>query len=139
MNESTNSVQIVLQVLFFILTGCVIVWFVLVARLHRLLRTRHPNIYDSLGRPTLILNNSIKNGALFIRFLLGGHFESIDDGETLRLCRFMRVFAFCYLVLFVATAMFGFASSPRPTQPRVPLHLTIRWSERLAGVGSFSR
>ena len=134
MNESTNSVQIVLQVLFFILTGCVIVWFVLVARLHRLLRTRHPNIYDSLGRPTLILNNSLQNSGLFLRFLLGGHFESIDDGETLRLCRFMRVFAFCYLVLFVATAVFGFASSPRPTQPRVPLHLTMRWSERLAAL-----
>src|SRR4051812_11754041 len=122
MNESTNSVQIVvLQVLFFILTGCMmILWFVLVARLHRLLRTRHPNVYDSLGRPTLILNNSLQNSGLFLRFLFGGHFESIDDGETVRLCRFMRVFAFCYLVLFVAAAVFGFASSPRPTQPRVP-------------------
>ena len=71
MTESTNSVQIVvLQVLFFILTGCMILWFVLVARLHRLLRTRHPNIYDSLGRPTLILNNSLQNSGLFLRFLL---------------------------------------------------------------------
>jgi hypothetical protein len=118
MNQSANSFQMVSPVLFFILMGCVIVWFALVVRLHRLLRTRHPDVYDALGRPTLILNNSIKNGWLFTRFLLGGHFENIDDGETLQLCRFMRAFAFCYLVLFVALVVFGFAStSGPPTHP----------------------
>src|SRR5205823_3286120 len=73
-------------VLFFVLLACVVVWFILITRLFRLLRTRHPAVYDSLGRPTLILNNSIRNGWLFTRFLLGGHFRDIDDTETVRLC-----------------------------------------------------
>jgi hypothetical protein len=93
-----------------ILGLCVAVWFPLVARLHRLLRTRQPDVYESLGRPTLILNNSIRNGWLFSRSLLAGHFQDIDDAETLALCRFLRVFAFCYLVLFVAIVVFSFIS-----------------------------
>src|SRR5947208_15116703 len=99
-------------VLFFVLLACVVVWFILITRLHRLLRTRHPHVYDSLGRPTLILNNSIRNGWLFTRFLLGGHFEEIEDGETLRRCQFMRVFAFCYLAFFIPIVVFGFVFTP---------------------------
>jgi hypothetical protein len=99
--------------LFMVLMICVVVWFVLVARLHRLLRTRHPNVYDSLGRPTLILNNTIRNGWLFTRFLLGGHFQDINDRETLWLCQFMRVFAFCYLVFFVSIFVLGIGFTPR--------------------------
>ena len=64
---------------------CVPVWFVLTARLYRLLRTRHPDVYDSLGRPTLIFSNNIRNGWLVTQFLLGGHFEGIEDSEILRL------------------------------------------------------
>jgi hypothetical protein len=93
-----------------LLFACLVVWFPLVAHLHRLLRTRHPDVYDALGRPTLILNNTIKNGWLFTRFLLGGHFEDIDDREIVLLCRFLRVFAFAYLALFLAIVIFGFAS-----------------------------
>src|SRR6266853_7049842 len=86
---------------------CVPVWFVLTARLYRLLRTRHPDVYDSLGRPTLIFNNNIRNGWLVTQFLLGGHFEGIEDSETLRLCQFMRIFAVCYLTLVIVIFVFG--------------------------------
>ena len=104
-------------VLFFVLLACVVVWFILITRLFRLLRTRHPAVYDSLGRPTLILNNSIRNGWLFTRFLLGGHFRDIDDTETVRLCQFMRVFAICYLVLFIALVVCGFLFTPARPSP----------------------
>ena len=112
-----NTAQALPPVLFFVLLACVIVWFVLVTRLFRLLRTRHPDVYESLGSPTLILNNSIRNGWLFTRFLLGGHFRDIDDTETVRLCQFMRVFAICYLVLFIALVVCGFLFTPARSSP----------------------
>ena len=46
--------------------------FVLVSRVHRILRKRHPETYRELGSPTLFLNNSILNGWLFLRFLVTG-------------------------------------------------------------------
>jgi hypothetical protein len=117
MKSTDSSFEALPPLLFVILLVCVIIWFVLVTRLFRLLRTRHPDVYDSLGRPTLILNNSIRNSWLFTRFLLGGHFEAIDDGETLRLCQFMRVFAFCYLAFFIAIVVFSFAFAPAHSSP----------------------
>jgi hypothetical protein len=95
-----------LRVPFFVLCAGVVVWFVLVARLHWLLRRRQPEVFDSLGRPTLILNNTVGNGWAFLRFLLGGHFRKIDDPAIVRLCRFMRVFFFVYCVLFVTLLVF---------------------------------
>jgi len=88
-----------------------------VARLERLLRTRQPEVYHSLGRPALILNNTVKNGWAFLRFLLGGHFQEIDDPEIVRLCRLMRVFAICYLVFFIVVVVFGFASGTFSSSP----------------------
>ena len=83
-----------------------VVWFILVARLNWLLRRRQPEVFDSLGRPTLILNNSVENGWAFLRFLLGGYFRKIDNPEIVSLCRFMRVFFFTYCVLFVTLLVF---------------------------------
>jgi hypothetical protein len=95
---------------FLILAACVVVWFPLVARLHWLLRTRQPDVYDSLGCPTLILNNTAENGWAFLRFILAGGFRNIDDSEIVRLCSFMRVFFIAYTVLFVGVVVFGVAS-----------------------------
>ena len=95
-----------LRVPFLILAAGVVVWFLLLARLHWLMRRRQPEVFDSLGRPTLIFNNTVENGWAFMRFLLGGHFRKIDSPEIVRLCRFMRVFFFAYCALFVTLLVF---------------------------------
>ena len=95
---------------FVFLAASTTAWFVIVAHLLRLLRTRQPDVYDRLGRPTLILNNNVQNGWLFTRFLLGGHFTDIVDTETLFVCRFLRVFAFAYTALLVFIVVLGFAT-----------------------------
>ena len=95
-----KSVVWLFPILFAILAVSVFIWFVLMARLHRILRTRHSETYDRLGRPTLFLNNSIRNGAATIRFLLGGHFRQLRDPELLKLAGFMQVFFYAYSALF---------------------------------------
>jgi hypothetical protein len=42
-----------------------IVSYGMMGQLHRALRERHPEVYDSLGQPTLFWNNSMKNSFAF--------------------------------------------------------------------------
>lgn len=87
-----------------------LVWLVLMSRLYRILRTRHPETYEQLGRPTLFLNNSPQNGIATVRFLLGGHFRQLNDPELLRLGVFMQVFFYAYMVYFVSLVVLMFTS-----------------------------
>jgi hypothetical protein len=97
--------------LFGILMACVALGFFLQSRLYDMLRKRHPKVYESLGRPTLFLNNSIQNGLAVQGFILFGRFKQIDDPKLVRLCSFLRVFAICYLVFFACVVIYGFSSS----------------------------
>ncbi len=97
-----DSVDWLLPVLFGIMIVSGIVWFVLMARLHRVLRTRHSEEYEKLGRPTLFLNNTIQNGLATIRFLLGGRFRQLRDPALLRLGAIMQVMFYFYAVIFAS-------------------------------------
>ena len=92
---------------------CAIVGYATAAQLQRILRDRHPAIYDSLGRPTLIWNNSMKNSFAMLGFILSGRFKETRDSEVIRLCRFIRVFSYSYWAFFVAVVILGFVLSAR--------------------------
>ncbi len=108
----------VLGVHFFILMFSVLVWFVLMARLHRILRTRHPQIWNRIGRPTLFLNNTVQNGLVTIRFLLAGHFRELDDPTLVRLGSFMQVFFYAYTVIFISLVALMFRFAPYASHAR---------------------
>jgi hypothetical protein len=115
MSTTHQTFQALWPVLFLILMVCVVIGITLTSRFHRLLRERHPDVYDSLGRPSF-RNNSAENGWASLRFILAGHFETLDDPEVVRLCRVIRIFFFCYSVFFLCFVVFGFASgSPHPS------------------------
>jgi disulfide bond formation protein DsbB len=105
-----NLFESLMPFLFAILLISCFLGFILMARLHRLLHTRQPNVYESLGSPTLFLNNNIKNGWAMQRFLLGGHFQQVNDPVALRFCRFMRAYTFCYLAFFAGFVVVGLFS-----------------------------
>ena len=86
---------------FTVLFTAILVWFALAARLFRLLREDHSEVYESLGSPTLFLNNSIKNNWLSLRFLIAGNFRELGDERVTRLCGFMRIFLVAYFVWFI--------------------------------------
>jgi hypothetical protein len=100
-------------IIFFVFVLCFIVSYLMMAQLHRVLRERHPAVYDSLGQPTLFWNNSPKNSFAVLRFIFGGRFRETDDVEVIRICRFIRAFNYAYLAFFVAVVVAGFVLSAR--------------------------
>jgi len=99
--------------LFLAFVVCAVVSYATMAELHRMLRDRHPAVYESLGRPTLFWNNSMKNSFAVLRFILGGHFRETGDPAVIRLCQFIRAFSYTYWAFFVAVVVLGFVLSAR--------------------------
>ena len=87
---------------FVIFMGATVAWLVLVWRLFTLMKARTPDAYASIGQPHMFWNNTISNNLLFLRFLLGGGYANVNDDGVRRLCTFLRVFFWCYLVGFLA-------------------------------------
>jgi len=108
---SPEAVNWLLGIPFGLLMISVLVWFVLMARLRRILRTRHPRTYDKVCGPTL---SASQNSLATLRFLLTGHFRTLNDPELLRLGRFMQVFFLAYMILFVSLMALGFTFAPKP-------------------------
>ena len=100
-------------VIFFVFLISFIVSYAMMAQLHRVLRERHPAIYDSLGQPTLFWNNSPKNSFAVLGFILSGRFRETHDVEVIRICRFIRAFNYAYLVFFVGVVIAFFVLSAR--------------------------
>ena len=85
---------------FAVLFAAMLIWFALAHRLFQLLRENHREIYESLGSPSLLLNNTVRSNWLGLKFLFTGSFRSVNDRRITRLCRFMRVYlVLCYLWL----------------------------------------
>jgi hypothetical protein len=76
-------------------------------KLIRLLRERHERIYESLGRPTLLLGNTASRSARLMAFLWKGRFKQTADQELIQCASWLRVIQAAYLILF-ATALFLF-------------------------------
>ena len=100
-------------ILFAILVGAVVIWFFLCYRLFGILETRHPDKFDAMGRPSLIMNNSISNNIHFLKFLVNREWAGLGDAGLETLSKAMLVFFAAYLCLFgtlVASFLMNFVS-----------------------------
>jgi hypothetical protein len=97
--------------IFLVFAVCFVVSYATMAQLHRILRERHPAIYESLGQPTLFWNNSPKNSLAVVGYILSGRFKETGDAEVIRLCRFIQAFSYTYWAFFVAVVVLGFILS----------------------------
>jgi hypothetical protein len=75
---------------------------VLHARFLRALRQRYPRVWESLGRPTMIRNNTIRNSRAAQRFLRRREYETLEDPDLSALCDILRVYTRAYTVLLWA-------------------------------------
>ena len=89
-------VAFVVFVLFAVIASVVDVRFM------RQLRLRHPELWHSLGRPTIFPDNSISNGFAVQRFLWHREYESVDDPDFIQLARLRRTVGIAYFVVFVS-------------------------------------
>ena len=77
-----------------------------------ILRTRHPEKYEAIGKPSLIMNNSLSNNISFIKFLFKREWQDLDDAGLASLGKGMLTFFVIYSVLFLGlfiSALLGIA------------------------------
>jgi hypothetical protein len=80
--------------------------FVLAMILHglflRRLRREYPEVWESLGRPTLIINNSPRNSLASLKYLFAAQYRELPDDGFVRYCDFLRMFDLVYGIVFGA-------------------------------------
>jgi len=90
----------IFPILFGILFCSVFVWFYLCNKIFDILRTRHSEKYDAMGKPSLIMNNSISNNLLFMKFLFKREWQELNDEGLANLSKSMLIFFVIYIILF---------------------------------------
>jgi len=95
-------------ILFGILFMSVFVWFFLVTRLFKLLKSEHPGKYREMGEPTLFWSNSPKASWELSKFLLKRDYAELNDPKLLSLGNTMLAF----FVLYMAGFLYLFFSVP---------------------------
>lgn len=91
----------VFPILFGVLFLSVFVWFFLCYRLFRILETRHPDKYESMGKPGLIMNNSLSTNITFMTFLFKREWRELNDPGLATLSKSMMVFFAMYTIFFL--------------------------------------
>jgi len=99
-----NPVTGVVVVVFGGLALLLIVGAIQTHRVISMLREGHEDLYDSLGRPTLLLNNSISNSVRLVAFVWSGRVREASDQNLLRCALRLRWIQAAYVVFF-ATAL----------------------------------
>ncbi|WP_444895967.1 hypothetical protein [Microbulbifer sp. SSSA005] len=91
----------VFPIIFGVLFCSVFVWFFLCYRLFKILETRHPDKYASMGKPSLIMNNSISSNISFMKFLFKREWRDLGDSGLATLGKSMLVFFAVYMMGFL--------------------------------------
>lgn len=76
----------------------IFIWFFLCYRLFKILETRHPEKYESMGKPSLIMNNSLSTNYTLMKFLFKREWRGFDDSGLATLGKSMLVFISTYMV-----------------------------------------
>ena len=87
-----------------------VTYLFLVGRLFGRLEKEHAVVHESLGSPSLFLNNSIQNNARFLRWLWRKEFEELDDPESVASARVVRTLLITLSVNFAALLLVFFGS-----------------------------
>jgi hypothetical protein len=89
-------------ILFAVLAFSALVGLVLQHGFLSRLRKHHLPVWETLGSPTLFLNNSIKNCLAVWRFLWRREHHTLEDLRTIMLGDFLRSYMTGYLLLIIS-------------------------------------
>lgn len=93
-----EMVAVVLVLLFVVLFVSVAA---VSAAVRRHLRTQHPEVWQTLGAPSLLRNNSVRNWLRLERYLWTSQYRTLSDGELDALARREKVLAVFYWASFI--------------------------------------
>lgn len=71
------------------------------ARLLKALRDRHPEVWERLGKPTLVRNNSISNIFRLRKYLRRREYIALGDLQVERIVRIQRTLELAYIFVFL--------------------------------------
>ena len=82
--------------------------FALQARMLRLMRKRHGDVWEKLGSPTLFFNASIKSDLVMQQYLKRKEYDLLNDQELSSVCRASVILQRIYmLVFFISLTLFA--------------------------------
>ena len=86
---------------FILLILSVILGFFLNYKLFSILKEKHPQKWEELGRPSLLMNNNIRNNISVLNFLNKKEYLKMNDKQLTKLAGFLRIFSLIYIVFFI--------------------------------------
>jgi hypothetical protein len=100
--------------LFIVLFCMALIWFGLITSFFKRLETKHPEQYESLGRPSVFARNNISNSSAALKFLLLRRYRALNDPELTSFANGMVVYFAVYAALFVLLASQFFLPTHAP-------------------------
>ena len=97
MFEAAETISVVLFLLQIVGTG---IYLIQIGRLLNRLRLSHTLVWETLGSPSLVLNNNFRNNRLVLGWLWGKKYSDLGDLETVRLATMVRTLLVVLLVNF---------------------------------------
>jgi hypothetical protein len=67
----------------------------------RLLKKNHPSIWNELGRPSMVLNNSIRNNFNMSKFIKTKEYLKTNDNKLIKIAEALRIFNKVYFYISV--------------------------------------
>jgi len=92
--------EMIILTSFGVLIIAVIVGIVSSHKMMKILKERHKEIWEDLGKPTMFLYNSISNNLSVNKYLRKKEYEKTNDTEFISICNFNRIYTNFYFVLF---------------------------------------
>jgi hypothetical protein len=105
----TESINIALLT---VLAVMAFVWFGLCIWTFRRLEKSHLEKYIEIGRPSLVLRNTLENNWLFMKFMWRSDYLVLNDPFLTRICSIMKALLCAYGLLFIAMVLSVFNSIP---------------------------
>ena len=92
----------IVAVVFALMFAAIIAWLVSVHLVLRRVQRAHPELYEDMGRPHVILNNTPQNNGPVLSLILGRGYRGLQDPVLERLGDRARIVFFAACVLIVA-------------------------------------
>jgi hypothetical protein len=93
------------QIILSVGSGMVVIWLGLCAWMFRELQRNCPAIFESLGRPHVLHNNTLSTVSAFLQFLQKKRYEDIGYQPVTKMAGFMR--AYLRVTLVVLAVLLG--------------------------------
>jgi hypothetical protein len=105
----TESINIALLT---VLAVMAFVWFGLCIWTFRRLEKSHPEKYIEIGRPSLVLRNTLESNWSFMKFMWRSDYSVLNDPLLTQICSIMKALLCAYGLLFITMVLSVFYSIP---------------------------